>query len=338
VSATNHGAPRADAVAQPGKGLGCMLGEEVGAILTGEHPPAMSAAPARRSPPLLLDLLREPVDHEQPERVRGQRDPARLACIRLGLALDHAGADLHKRRADDQVSLGVLRVLPAQAQRLTTAQARPCHELVERPEPMLSGNFHEGRELRRRPRVRLRRRRLGYLHLRCRIERDQPRLTRPGERRSEYGVNALDRDGTLAGLAQVRDHPLDVLRSQVAQPDSPKVRDEHRVHIRSIPQSRGGPEAVLDPPIKPRRQPLTNRESPVVPVLTCGHRGDHLSERRLRFLGRPEAVFPLFPPLPGERVRANVNGSARGVRSDEEVPLPPHTLGLHPTNTDGLQP
>ncbi len=58
----------------------------------------------------------------------------------------------------------------------------------------------------------------------------------------------------------------------------------------------------------------------------------------MRFLGRPEAVFPLFPPLPGERVRANVNGSARGVRSDEEVPLPPHTLGLHPTNTDGLQP
>ena len=70
-------------------------------------------------------------------------------------------------------------------------------------------------------------------------------------------------------------------------------------------------------------------------VPSCGRRqGRH----RTRFLGRPEAVFPLFPPLPGERVRANVNGSARGVRSDEEVPLPPHTLGLHPTNTDGLQP
>ena len=119
-------------------------------------------------------------------------------------------------------------------------------------------------------------------------------------------MNALDRDRALACLAQVRDHPLNVLRSQVAQSDAAQVRDEYLVHIRSVLQGCGRPETVLDPPIKPGRQPLAHSESLIVSVLACGQRGHHLSESRLRFLGRPEAALALLAPLPGERVRANV--------------------------------
>ena len=65
---------------------------------------------------------------------------------------------------------------------------------------MLTGNFHEQGELRGRPRVCLRSRRLGHLHVGCRIERDQTRLARPSEGSPEHGVNALDRAAKGIGI------------------------------------------------------------------------------------------------------------------------------------------
>jgi hypothetical protein len=68
---------------------------------------------------------------------------------------------------------------------------------------------------------------------------------------------------------------------QLAEPGPPKVRDECPFDVGPLHDCSGRADApvclvlsVLDLPCKPRRQPLTNGEPPVVSVLTYGHRNE----------------------------------------------------------------
>jgi hypothetical protein len=126
-------------------------------------------------------------------------------------------------------------------------------------------------------------------------------------------VSAPDRRVALAPGAEVPEHPFDVAVPQLAEPEPPKVRDERPLDVGPVHDRSGRADAalylvppVLDLSSEPHRQPITNCEPLVVPVFARGHRSDHLSQCRLCFLGGTEAAPPLFPPFPGERVRAYV--------------------------------
>ena len=145
------------------------------------------------------------------------------------------------------------------------------------------------------------------------VPRDQPCAFGLRQCRPEHRVSAPDRRVALASGVEVPEHSLDVAVPQFTEPQPAKVRDERSLDVGPVHDRRGGADAsmcivlpVLDLSGEPRRQPLTNSEPVVVPVFTCGHRSHDLSQCRLCFLGGTEAALPLFPPFPGERVRANI--------------------------------